>query len=62
MEKDPQKENSNKDEIDDLKITRKQKLVKTSIENKNNDESDVIEQKNLRFSDKWIWKSDKRKP
>ena len=33
-----------------------------SIENKNNDESDVIEQKNLRFSDKWIWKSDNRKP
>ena len=33
-----------------------------SIENKNDDESDVIEQKNLRFSDKWIWKSDKRKP
>ena len=58
VEKDPQKkkikkeleENSNEDEIDDLKITRKQKLVKNSIENKNDDESKVIEQTNLRFS------------
>ena len=51
MEKGPQKkkvkkeleENSNEDEINDLKITRKQKLVKNSIENKNDDESEVIE-------------------
>ena len=57
MEKGPQKkkvkkeleENSDEDELNDLKITRKQKLLKNSIEDKINDESDVIEQKNLRL-------------
>ena len=43
-------ENSDEDELNDLKITRKQKLLKNSIEDKINDESDVIEQKNSRFS------------
>ena len=55
MEKGPQKkkvkkeleENSDEDELNDLKKT---KLLKNSIENKINDESEVIEQKNLRFS------------
>ena len=55
MEKEPQKkkakkklkEISDEDELNDLKKTN---LLKNSIENKINDESDVIEQKNLRFS------------
>ena len=58
VEKGPQKkkvkkeleENSNEDEINDLKITRKQKLVKNTIEDKINDESDVIEQEEFKDS------------
>ena len=42
------KKNSDEDELNDLKITRK--LLNNSIEDKINDESDVIEQKNSRFS------------
>ena len=45
-----EKTDSNEDELNDLKITRK--ILKNSVEDKLNDESDVIEQKNLRFSDK----------
>ena len=56
VEKEPQekkvekelKEDYDKDELNDLKITRK--ILENSIEDKFNDESDVIEQKNLRFS------------
>ena len=43
-----EKTDSDEDELNDLKITRK--ILKNSIEDKFNDESDVIEQKNLRFS------------
>ena len=43
-----EKTDSNEDELNDLKITRK--ILKNSIEDKFNDESDVIEQKNLRLS------------
>ena len=50
VEKGPQKkkieEDSDKDELNDLKIERKQ----NSTEEKINDESNVIELKNLRFS------------
>ena len=65
VEKGPQKkkvkkeleENSNEDELNDLKITRIQNYWKKSIEDKINDESEVIEQKNLRFlnSEKYRW-------
>ena len=41
------KENSDEDELNDLKIIRK--LLNNSIEDEINDESDVIEQKNSRF-------------
>ena len=50
VEKEPQEkkieEDSDKDELNDLKIERKQ----NSTEEKINDESNVIERKNLRFS------------
>ena len=41
------KENSDEDDLNDLKIIRK--LLNNSIEDEINDESDVIEQKNSRF-------------
>ena len=57
VEKEPQKkkvekeleENSDEDELKDLKITKKH-LLENSIEDRINDESEVIKQKNLRFS------------
>ena len=42
------KENSDEDDLNDLKIIRK--LLNNSIEDKINDESSVIKQKNLRIS------------